>query len=104
MFATCSDVGRSFLRTSEDDETETQSGLRAVRLGNNAQVFVSKKAVELLLEAFEKHLRSSVQALGQRSAFRSLEQVVKSISSSLARVEPRQVRRILNVEQRQGAC
>jgi hypothetical protein len=55
-------------------------------------VFVSKKAVELLLETFEKHLRTSVQSLGQRSAFRSLEQVIKSICSSLARVEPRQVR------------
>lgn len=80
------------MRTDKDDEEESQPGLRAVRLGNSAQVFVSKKAVELLLETFEKHLRTSVQSLGQRSAFRSLEQVIKSICSSLARVEPRQVR------------
>lgn len=79
------------MRTAEDDELEVQPGMRAVRLAGDTQMFVSRKAVEMLLETFDKHLRSSVQSLGKKSAYNTLEQVIKSICSSLARVEPKKV-------------
>lgn len=92
IFFSCSQVRTPFSRSPEDDERETKPSLRAVRLSGATRVLVSKKAIALLYESFTKSLRTCAQALGSAAAYVPMEQTVKSICSTIARVEPAEVR------------
>lgn len=83
-----SQVLTPFLRTAEDDAQETAAGKRVVALCSASRMFVSKKAVDLLLETYNKNLRTCVQSLGSTAAYRPFEQIIKNLCAAIARFEP----------------